>query len=161
MPPTTYTMSLIVKIAIILSGILFLPGLPPYTDFKAIEVVPPLPLKGPLSPGNFALNDVEKLLVDQLVGPEGLEVSPTDPDVLYLSVQGGSIVKFTGNGSRMEVVMKFGESCAGLWDERNCGRPLGIRFDSHGHLIASDAYYGIYKIDLNKGKLPSKIHEFA
>ena len=150
-------MSLIVKIAIILSLTLFLPGLPPYTDFKTMEVVSPLPLKGPLSPGNFALNDVEKLFVDQLVGPEGLEVSPTNPDVFYSTLQGGAIVKFTGNGSRMEMVMKFGQSCAGLWDAKNCGRPLGIRFDSHGHLIASDAYHGIYRVDLNKGTLPSKI----
>jgi len=102
-------MLFIVKIAIILSLILFLPGLPPYTDFKTMKVVSPLPLTGPLSPGKFALNDVEKLFVDQLVGPEGLEVSPTDPDMFYSTLQGGSIVKFTGNSSRMEMVMKFGE----------------------------------------------------
>jgi hypothetical protein len=41
---------------------------------------------------------------------------------------------------------------AGAWDEQNCGRPLGMQFDRHGMLYVVDAYYGIYKVNVNSGE---------
>ncbi len=136
---------------IVLAIILFTPGLPPYGDFIAIYPAPPRALQGALDPKDYALNQVEKLFEGELIGPEALEVSPTDPDVFYTTLQSGEIVKISDNGKKMEHVAKFGSKCDGLWDAANCGRPLGIRFDKDGHLIAADSYLGIYKINFETG----------
>lgn len=41
----------------------------------------------------------------------------------------------------------------GFAEEAICGRPLGLAFDTLGNnLIVSDAYYGIWQIDLNNLK---------
>lgn len=136
---------------VILGIILFVPGFPPHGNFTVINVKPPLPLEGALDPKDFSLNQVQKLFEGQLVGPECLEVSPIDPDVFYTSIQGGAIIKIYENGSKMKPVAKFGDKCLGLWDAKNCGRPLGIRFNKEGHLIASDSYLGIFSIDFESG----------
>lgn len=51
----------------------------------------------------------------------------------------------------MKPVAKFGVKCEEHGDAKNCGRPLGIRFNKDGHLIASDAYLGIFEIDFQAG----------
>lgn len=41
----------------------------------------------------------------------------------------------------------------GFAEEKICGRPLGLAFDTIGNnLIAADAYYGIWSVDLSNGK---------
>jgi len=40
----------------------------------------------------------------------------------------------------------------GLHEEHICGRPLGMSVDKNGFLFVADAYYGIYKVNLNSGK---------
>lgn len=146
-------MRVFIDSSVILAIIIFVPGLPPYGDLTAITVKPSLPLEGALDPKDFALNQVEKLFEGAFVGPECLEVSPVDPDVFYTTVQGGAIIKIYENGSKMKPVAKFGDKCQGMWDAKNCGRPLGIRFNKEGHLIASDSYLGIYEIDFESGIL--------
>jgi hypothetical protein len=146
-------MRVLIDSSVILAIIIFVPGLPPYGDLTAITVKPSLPLEGALDPKDFALNQVEKLFEGAFVGPECLEVSPVDPDVFYTTVQGGAIIKIYENGSKMKPVAKFGDKCQGMWDAKNCGRPLGIRFNKEGHLIASDSYLGIYEIDFESGIL--------
>lgn len=38
-------------------------------------------------------------------------------------------------------------------EEKICGRPLGLAFDTIGNnLIVADAYYGIWSVDLATGK---------
>lgn len=137
--------------SIVIAIILFTPGLPPYGDLIATYPAPPRALQGALDPKDYALNQVEKLFEGELTGPEALEVSPINPDVFYTTLQGGVIVKISDNGKKMEPVAKFGSKCDGLWDAANCGRPLGIRFDKDGHLIASDSYLGIFKINFESG----------
>jgi len=132
--------------------ILFLPGLPPYYSFESYNVSPPLTFEGALDPGNYALNNGEKLFEGSIVGPEALEVSPIDPDVFYTTTKGGAIMKVSENGKKIEPVAKLGERCAGHWEAEKCGRPLGIRFDKNGDMIASDAYFGIYKLNFNTGE---------
>lgn len=39
----------------------------------------------------------------------------------------------------------------GKWEEKKCGRPLGMRFAPDGKLIVADAYYGIYRVNVDKG----------
>lgn len=41
----------------------------------------------------------------------------------------------------------------GFVEESICGRPLGMAFDTiSDNLIVSDAYYGIWSVDLNNGR---------
>lgn len=41
--------------------------------------------------------------------------------------------------------MKFSD---GIWQEKKCGRILGLKFDKKGNLYVIDTYYGIYKVDM-------------
>lgn len=36
-------------------------------------------------------------------------------------------------------------------EEHLCGRPLGLKFDAAGYLYVADAYYGIFKYNIQKG----------
>ena len=138
---------------VILAIILFTPGLPPWGEFKVIEVAPTQHFKGGLDPKNYALNKMDRLFEGQIVGPECIEVSPKD-QVMYVSLQSGSIVKIIGNGTQIvPVVTLTSETCRGYWDAKKCGRPLGIRFDKQGHMIVADAYLGIFKINLETGNV--------
>lgn len=40
----------------------------------------------------------------------------------------------------------------GLWQEEKCGRPLGLKFNDKGELFVADAYYGIFKVNVNTGQ---------
>lgn len=143
--------NVIVKTVVVLLVIFYVPGLPPYSSLEPFSPRLPSPFEGALDPKDYALSKAEKLFQGELIGPECLEASPVDPDVFYTTLHGGTIVKISGNGTRMQQINKFGKTCAGNWDSQNCGRPLGIRFDKDGHLIAADAYLGIYKVDLESG----------
>lgn len=47
----------------------------------------------------------------------------------------------------------FVQQTEGFAEEKICGRPLGMAFDTQGNnLIVADAYYGIWSVDLNNGK---------
>lgn len=70
---------------------------------------------------------------------------------LYTGISGGDIVKLVGN--HIVPVTKFGKPCKGLYEEKICGRVLGIVFDKAGSLYAADAYNGIYKVDIVTGML--------
>jgi len=37
----------------------------------------------------------------------------------------------------------------GLHEEHICGRPLGLNVDKNGFLYVADAYYGIFKVNVN------------
>jgi len=36
-----------------------------------------------------------------------------------------------------------------LYEEHICGRPLGLSMDRNGFLYVADAYYGIFKVNVN------------
>jgi hypothetical protein len=147
---------LFVDTTVILGAILFIPGLPPYSNLESFSATAPLEFEGALHPKDFALTKAERLFEGEIVGPECFEVSPIEPDVFYTTLQGGAIVKISDNGKTMKPVAKFGEKCEGIWDGKNCGRPLGIRFDKDGHLIAADSYLGIFKVDFQSGNFSIK-----
>lgn len=83
-----------------------------------------------------------------LTGPE---VIIDHKGELYTSLIGGDVVKLVGNDHIVPVV-KFGKPCAHYYEEKLCGRPLGIQFGPDGYLYAMDAYYGLWKANVDTGK---------
>jgi sugar lactone lactonase YvrE len=67
---------------------------------------------------------------------EGPEAVAHGPDgFLYTGLQDGRIVRFRPDGAgRAELVVQTG------------GRPLGLRFDAHGHLVVADAFRGLLAV---------------
>ena len=141
----------VVDTVVLVSVLLYLPWLPPFGEFKAYTVIPPPAFEGPLAPQNFELNRAEKLFINELEGPEGLEESPGEPGAFYSGIVGGAVVKFFDEGTKMKPVAKFGGKCAGTWDAAKCGRPAGMRFDKDGRLVVADVYLGIFRVDFKKG----------
>lgn len=139
------------QVAVVCMVILFLPGVPPYGNFDVIMVAPTPDFDGPLNPKNYALNNLERLFEGQITGPEGLEFSPSEAGVLYVTIQGGSILRISANGSSIETVTQLGSKCHNYWEVWKCGRPLGMRFDRQGALIVADAYLGIFKVNVKTG----------
>jgi len=86
-----------------------------------------------------------------LKGPESFTVKD---DYLYTGVQGGDILRLNINDPKKpwEFVTKIGQFCQDTYHEELCGRPLGLEFDQEGNLIVADAYYGLYKVNLETDK---------
>ncbi|XP_055544207.1 adipocyte plasma membrane-associated protein Hemomucin [Wyeomyia smithii] len=125
-----------------------MPGLPPKTTFpfEAISISPLRELKGSLTPTNH-LDNAERLFEGKIHGPEMLLVRGKD---MYVSLHGGEVVRI--NGPHITHVAKLGKPCEHFFEESTCGRPLGLAFDTQSDsLIISDAYYGIWKVDLSSG----------
>ncbi|WXL27831.1 SMP-30/gluconolactonase/LRE family protein [Ectopseudomonas mendocina] len=91
----------------------------------------PPPLTGTLEP-NDTLMKAELIAKGQIEGPEDTAVD-TDGR-LYTGLHNGQIVRIGADGS-IEV---FADTK---------GRPLGMDFDTSGHLIVADAYQGLLSID--------------
>ena len=114
--------------------------------FDSCSVTAARPFEGPLSL-NDKLNDVEIWHKGDVFGPEAF----ADHDgELYASLHTGDVVKF--NGNHVTPVVKFGKPCKGPYQERICGRPLGMEFDKDGTLLVADAYYGIFRVNVTSGE---------
>ncbi|GJQ80827.1 Hmu [Trypoxylus dichotomus] len=132
---------------LVLLLIMFMPNIPPYCKISEPKsVTPSLPLENKLAL-NQKLNDVVIWHKGDLHGPEAFA---DYKGVLYSSLHNGEIVKFIDD--KIIPVVQFGKPCKGFHEERICGRPLGIQFDKDGSLIAADAYYGIFRVDVNTGE---------
>uniref|UniRef100_A0A1B6MR15 Strictosidine synthase conserved region domain-containing protein n=1 Tax=Graphocephala atropunctata TaxID=36148 RepID=A0A1B6MR15_9HEMI len=140
------TFNILLRLTAVLLVITFIPGIPPYMEFEAYNLTPPLPLEGSLALNN-KLNNAEKLFEDEIKGPEHLEVHN---GVLYTSLDGGYVVKIISD--KIVPVVKFGKKCDGLYEPEICGRPLGLSFDSKGFMYTADAYYGIFKVNVSTGE---------
>ncbi|XP_031833554.1 adipocyte plasma membrane-associated protein Hemomucin [Nomia melanderi] len=123
--------------------ITFLPGLPPDVEFSEYSIKFPSETKH-----QFELKDrlkgAEILFNGKLKGPECFASYNGE---LYTGIRGGYVVKIDQNG--IVPVVKFGQKCDGLWQEEKCGRPLGLKFNDKGELFVADAYYGIFKVNVN------------
>lgn len=129
--------------------IVLMPGLPPKTHFgfKEFHVTPARELLGPLELNNH-LDNAERLLYDRVYGPECLIAKNNE---IFTSIHGGEVIKITAD--HITHVAKFGQPCEAIYEESKCGRPLGLAFDTIGNnLIVSDAYYGIWQVDITNGK---------
>ncbi|EFA07693.2 adipocyte plasma membrane-associated protein Hemomucin [Tribolium castaneum] len=135
------------ELLIIALLLVFLPKIPPEAKFeKPYKVAPPRPFEGALKL-NEKLNDAEIWHKGDLHGPEAFVDYNGE---LYTSLHGGDVVKLTGN--HITPVVKFGKPCKGIYEERICGRPLGMAFDKNGVLFVADSYYGVFKVDVKTGK---------
>ncbi|CAG4957521.1 unnamed protein product [Colias eurytheme] len=118
----------IIYLTLVLTFIVLIPNLPPYTKFSHIQLAPEQERIGALAP-NDALNNIQKL---------------------YEAT--GEIVKLSPGG-HVTFVTKIGKPCTGLIQEHICGRPLGFYIDEKsGALYIADAYYGIWKVDIKTDK---------
>ncbi|KAI4466908.1 strictosidine synthase-related [Holotrichia oblita] len=127
--------------------IMFMPNIPPYCKISDSKpVTPTQPLEGNLAL-NERLNEVVVWHKGDLYAPESFA---DYNGVLYASLHNGQIVKFVED--RIIPVVRIGKKCRGFHEERICGRPLGMKFDKDGTLIVADAYYGIYRVNVNTGE---------
>lgn len=94
---------------------------------------------------NEKLSGISRLYEDKLVGPEGLVYYNNS---LYTTVHYGHVLKLEPDENKITPVVKFGKVCDGLYEEHICGRPLGITAYK-GFLYVTDAYYGVYKVNIN------------
>ncbi|XP_072929818.1 adipocyte plasma membrane-associated protein Hemomucin-like [Epargyreus clarus] len=135
-------------IAGLVAVILLIPNLPPYTKFTSIELDATQPRTGALAP-NGDLNNVEKLYIDKLLGPESFQLWNGE---LYTSLATGEIVKIS-HGGHVTFVTQIGQPCTGIAQEHICGRPLGFVFDDKSkQMYVADAYLGIWRVDLKSYK---------
>ena len=88
--------------------------------------------RGPLQP-NDKLNLVDKLLENQLKGPESF--ASRDDGYLYTGLISGLIVRIDTGALTAEPVAKIGRPCDEQYQEETCGRPLGLTFTKTGKLL--------------------------
>ncbi|CAL8111724.1 unnamed protein product [Orchesella dallaii] len=131
--------------------LILIPGLPPYIRFESFRNTPAMELVGKLEPNN-KLDRATAILNGEVVGPESIAIRGNE---LYTGLIGGNVIKYVDG--KASLVAKFGLECEGKWEEKKCGRPLGMRFSSEGRLIVADAYYGIFNVDVDKGKVETLV----
>lgn len=126
--------------------ITFLPLSPASHKFSSYEIDPVKPgFEAPLE-RCISINGAERVLEGKIHGPEVFRIVNGE---LYTGLATGEVVKVTASGV-VNLVTKIGESCAGYWEEAKCGRPLSIQYcEKEKKLYVLDAYYGIWKMDLN------------
>nr|CAI5821469.1 unnamed protein product [Callosobruchus analis] len=123
-----------------------MPNLPPYTKIEEpFSVSPVRKLEGKLALKE-RLSDIQIWHKGDLLGPETFAEHNGE---LYVSLLGGDVVKLTGE--HITPVARLGKPCKGGYEERICGRPLGIQFDKNGKLIVADAYYGLFRVNVETG----------
>ncbi|GBO29805.1 Adipocyte plasma membrane-associated protein, partial [Araneus ventricosus] len=111
---------------------------------------------GPLEENN-RLGEADRLFHGILGGPESIVFHE---GFLYTSLEDGRIVKI--KDEKITTVARTGTACAIPYEERKCGRPLGMRKGKDGLLYFCDAYYGIFAMNFTTGALnnilPSSVH---
>jgi len=107
---------------------------------------------------NDLLSAAELLHVNEVHGPESIVEIDGD---LYFGVRGGKIVKSTRGRKSIEVLVSnvsSSPSCIRTeteWDQKKCGRVLGVRLDSKKNFYVLDAESGVKKVDIKTGKVES------
>ena len=71
----------------------------------------------------------------------------------------GVIVRVDTTSLTATPVAKIGGACAEQHEEARCGRVLGMTFTKKGRLLACDAVFGLYMIDLDKRAEENRISE--
>lgn len=135
--------SAVIYIGLFFAVITFLPGIPPQVEFSEYRIKEPSQTKLQLEIKN-RLKGAEVLYAGELKGAESFASYNGE---LYTGIRGGYVVKV--DGKDIIPVVKFGQKCDGLWQEEKCGRPLGLQFNDKGELFVADAYYGIFKVNVN------------
>lgn len=123
--------SLLILLALFVLLVLYLLAWPVPVD--PVAWTPPVPpaLEGPYAP-NTALDAVERIDLPSGEGPEDIAVDSLGR--IYGGLQDGRIIRLQNDGSDVETFADTG------------GRPLGLAFDSTGHLIVADAFKGLLSV---------------
>ncbi|MDF1864502.1 MAG: SMP-30/gluconolactonase/LRE family protein [Saprospiraceae bacterium] len=110
-----------------------------YLAFWPIDLEPVV-FQVPKNPGlegvfakNNELASAEKMLEGVGIGPEDIAISVDSQ--LYTGVEDGRIIQFSFDGKNQKVFANTG------------GRPFGMKFDTSGNLIVTDAEKGLLSID--------------
>jgi len=107
---------------------------------------PPRPFKGTLEP-NDDLNRAEKLLINNVVGPESITFYR---GALYTGLANGWIVRIIEDHI-IEPIATIGNPNCKPWEPEVCGRVGGIRINRNGTLLAVDIYHGLYDVNPETG----------
>ncbi|KAK9309408.1 hypothetical protein QLX08_000896 [Tetragonisca angustula] len=135
--------TVIIYIGFFLAVITFLPGLPPEAEYSEYSIKFPSDVQLKYET-KTRLQEPEILFSGEIKGPE--DIASFNGEI-YTGIRGGYVVKIEEN--RIKPIVKFGQKCDGLWQEEKCGRPLGLKFNDNGELFVADAYYGIFKVNVN------------
>lgn len=122
---------LLAMVLIPLIVFLYLILIPNPIDAAVYHPPEPPPLTGVTAP-NELLKGADRLAMGVIDGPEDIAVDSQGR--IYGGGQDGRIIRILPDGSA-EVFADTG------------GRPLGLHFDAHGHLIVADAWKGLLSID--------------
>lgn len=141
---------LVLDVSVLLLVLMLLPGLPPNVNFTYYEVEDSLPFEGPLAK-NDRLNNAERILDGKINGPES--IASRRSDEIFVSLHNGKILRLWGkNFDHFQSIATIGPGCDGPWQEKICGRPLGLRFAPDGRLIVVDAYLGLFALNVDTGE---------
>ncbi|XP_015921893.1 adipocyte plasma membrane-associated protein [Parasteatoda tepidariorum] len=134
--------------AIVPIAYVFLMYSPTLLDFNPTAYSIPFPsFEGPLEE-NCKLSEAEILFQGELRGPESIVFYKGD---LYTGLEDGRIVKV--KDGKVITVAQTGRYCEMPYEERQCGRPLGMRIGKDNLLYVIDAYYGIFTMNFTTGAL--------
>uniref|UniRef100_A0A182EPG0 Str_synth domain-containing protein n=2 Tax=Onchocerca ochengi TaxID=42157 RepID=A0A182EPG0_ONCOC len=150
-------------VVIIIAIIIFI--ITPSSVFHCVRYELPKP---PKLEGILAVNDIltkaDYLLEHKIFGPESVLV---DKDGITTGTQNAAVVNI--KDGNIQKIFRFSsidpDQCDGKFDtEAKCGRPLGLRRLNDETIVAIDAYFGIFSINLEKGqhmailKTPAKVN---
>lgn len=135
--------TVLIYIGFFLAVITFLPGLPPKAEYSEYSIKFPSDVQLKYET-KIRLQEPEILFSGEIKGPEDFASFNGE---IYTGIRGGYVVKIEEN--QIKPIVKFGQKCDGLWQEEKCGRPLGLKFNDKGELFVADAYYGIFKVNVN------------
>ncbi len=127
-----------------ISIIMFLPG-SILLDIKPKAFTHPLPkaFEGALKPNDY-LSKATKLFEDKIVGPESLAVFNGK---IVTGADDGFIYQIDGNNLKPLVRLIENKCDNEPWNKTNCGRPLGIKFDSKGVLYVVEIDFGVFSVE--------------
>ncbi|ESO83595.1 hypothetical protein LOTGIDRAFT_197037 [Lottia gigantea] len=132
---------------VLLIAVVIVYFIPSPIDPKPFLYKHPLPqLKGPLAV-NQALERVDKLFENQVIGPESFTADQNG--FVYTGSADGKIWRF--KDGQLEMLARTGinnSHCGSFELEPECGRPKGMKIDKNGDLVLVDAYKGLLKVNL-------------